>query len=57
MDYASPIHNHMLLVVVDVFLQNGLMFFQKNSASLATTINKLKIFICNPWHSEINCIQ
>ena len=42
MDYAGPIDNHMLLVVVDAF-SKWIDVFPVKSASSATTIGKLRI--------------
>ena len=44
MDYAGPIHNHMLLVVVDAF-SKLIDVFPVKSASSATTIDKLRIML------------
>ena len=42
MDYAGPIDNHMLLVVVDAF-SKWIDIYLVKSASSATTIDKLRI--------------
>ena len=41
MDYAGPVNNHMLLVVVDAF-SKWIEVFPVKSASSATTIEKLR---------------
>ena len=46
MDYAGPIDNHMLLVVVDTF-SKWIDVFPVKSASSATTINELRILFAN----------
>ena len=46
MDYAGPVDNHMLLVVVDAF-SKWIDIFPVKSASSATTIDKLRILFAN----------
>ena len=56
MDYAGPMDNHMLLVVVDAFYK-WIDVFPVKSASSATTIAKLRTLFANhgPLYQIMAC--